>query len=123
MGGTDVHERIGQPHTARGPVIDLVASKLHRLLVQPGTVRRWLLIDWLARGDIYPIVSLPAPPANGKTTLLARWAELNGQAFAWVPVEEPDNDPKALLTNGAPQSGPPAAQYPVLYARPARPSS
>jgi hypothetical protein len=62
MGGTDVHERIGQPHTARGQLIDLVASKLRRPLVQPGTVRRSLLIEWLARGDAYPIVSLVAPP-------------------------------------------------------------
>jgi hypothetical protein len=62
MGGTDVHERIGRRHTARGPVIDLVASKLRRLLVQPETVRRWLLIQWLARGDAYPIISLVAPP-------------------------------------------------------------
>ena len=34
----------------------------------------------------------------GKTTLLSQWAECNGQAFAWVSVEEPDNDPKILLT-------------------------
>jgi hypothetical protein len=67
MGGTDVHgadvhERIGRPHPARGPVIDLVASKLRRPLVQPGTVRRSLLIERLARGDAHPIVSLVAPP-------------------------------------------------------------
>jgi LuxR family transcriptional regulator, maltose regulon positive regulatory protein len=34
----------------------------------------------------------------GKTTLLAQWAERNGQAFAWVSVDEADNDPKVLLT-------------------------
>jgi hypothetical protein len=62
MGGIDVHERIGRRHTERGPVIDLVASKLRRPLVQPGTVRRSLLIEWLARGGAYPIVSLVAPP-------------------------------------------------------------
>jgi len=45
MGGIDVHERIGRRHTERGPVIDLVASKLRRPLVQPGTVRRSLLIE------------------------------------------------------------------------------
>jgi hypothetical protein len=62
MGGIDVHERIGRRHTERGPVIDVVASKLRRPLVQPGTVRRSLLIEWLSRGDAYPIVSLVAPP-------------------------------------------------------------
>src|SRR5207342_2806164 len=42
-------------------------------------------------------VSVVAPPGYGKTTLLSQWAERNGQAFAWVSVEEPDNDPKVLL--------------------------
>jgi len=39
-----------------------------------------------------------APAGYGKTTLLAQWAERNGQAFAWVSVDEADNDPKVLLT-------------------------
>ena len=34
----------------------------------------------------------------GKTTLLAQWAERNGQAFAWVSLDERDNDPRVLLT-------------------------
>jgi LuxR family transcriptional regulator, maltose regulon positive regulatory protein len=29
---------------------------------------------------------------------LSQWAERNGQAFAWVSVDEADNDPKTLLT-------------------------
>jgi LuxR family transcriptional regulator, maltose regulon positive regulatory protein len=43
-------------------------------------------------------VSVVAPAGYGKTTLLAQWAERNGQAFAWVSVDEADNDPKVLLT-------------------------
>ena len=39
-----------------------------------------------------------APAGYGKTTLLAQWAERNGQAFAWVSVDEADNDPKVLLS-------------------------
>jgi len=39
-----------------------------------------------------------APPGYGKTTLLSQWAEANGQAFAWVSVDEADNDPKVLLS-------------------------
>jgi LuxR family maltose regulon positive regulatory protein len=30
--------------------------------------------------------------------LLSQWAERNGHAFAWVSVDEADNDPKVLLT-------------------------
>jgi ATP/maltotriose-dependent transcriptional regulator MalT len=33
-------------------------------------------------------VSVVAPPGYGKTTLLSQWAERNGQAFAWVSVDE-----------------------------------
>jgi LuxR family maltose regulon positive regulatory protein len=39
-----------------------------------------------------------APPGYGKTTLLSQWAERSGQAFAWVSLDEGDNDPKVLLT-------------------------
>ena len=39
-----------------------------------------------------------APPGYGKTTLLSQWTERGGQAFAWVSVDERDNDPKLLLT-------------------------
>jgi hypothetical protein len=52
----------------------------------------------LARGDSRPIVSVVAPPGYGKTALPSQWAEANGQAFAWVSAEEPDNDPKNLLS-------------------------
>ena len=78
-------------------MFDLFASKLRRPLMRPGTVRRLPLIERLAQGDRCPIVSVVAPPGYGKTTLLSQWAERNGQAFAWVSVEEPDNDPKVLL--------------------------
>ena len=73
------------------------ASKSGRLPVRPGTVRRPLLIERLAQADP-PIVSVVAPSGFGKTTLLSQWAEHDGRAFAWVPVEETDNDPKVLLS-------------------------
>jgi LuxR family maltose regulon positive regulatory protein len=76
---------------------DLAAAKLMRPLVRPGTVRRPSLIERLAKGDRGPIVSVVAPAGYGKTTLLSQWAERNGQAFAWVSVDEGDNDPKVLL--------------------------
>ena len=61
-------------------------------------MRRLPLIERLARGDPRPIVSVVAPAGYGKTTLLSQWAERNGQAFAWVSVDEADNDPKVLLS-------------------------
>jgi LuxR family transcriptional regulator, maltose regulon positive regulatory protein len=94
---SDVRQ-VGRRQRAGGPGSDLVASKLLRPLVRPGTVHRVPLVERLARGGQCPIVSVVAPPGYGKTTLLSQWAERNGQAFAWVSVDEADNDPKVLLT-------------------------
>ena len=67
-------------------------------MVRPGSVRRLALIDRLRKGGSYPVISVVAPAGYGKTTLLSQWAERNGQAFAWVSLDERDNDPKVLLT-------------------------
>ncbi len=98
MSGSDERERAGRSRRAGRPVSDLLASKLLRPLLRPGTVRRLPLIERLARGARCPIVSVVAPAGYGKTTLLSQWAESNGQSFAWVSVDEGDNDPKVLLT-------------------------
>jgi LuxR family transcriptional regulator, maltose regulon positive regulatory protein len=94
MDSTDVRQRGGRPHRA---AFDLVITKLQRPPLQPGIVQRTSLMDRLRRNDSRPVVSVVAPAGYGKTTLLSQWAERNGQAFAWVSVEEPDNDPKVLL--------------------------
>src|SRR6516165_10673536 len=93
MSDTDVRQGGDRPPSAGRPAFDLVAAKLLRPLVRPGTIRRSSLIERLARGDPGPIVSVVAPAGYGKTTLLSQWAERNGQAFAWVSVDEGDNDP------------------------------
>src|SRR5262249_20796527 len=60
--------------------------------------RRSSLIERLVREDSRPIVSVVAPAGYGKTTLLSQWAERKDLAFAWVSLDEKDNDPKVLLT-------------------------
>ena len=80
------------------PGFDLVRSKLRPPPARSGTIRRSSLIERLARDDSRPIVSVVAPPGYGKTTLLSHWAERNGQAFAWVSVDDHDNDPRVLLS-------------------------
>jgi len=79
----------------------LRSAALGRPLQRPGAVRRSSLIERLERGDRPPVVSVVAPAGYGKTTLLSQWAETSGQTFAWVSVEAPDNDPKALLSHVA----------------------
>src|SRR5215469_13209886 len=99
MGGaSDVRERAASPQRAGVAASDLTVSKLLRPLVRADAIHRSLLTDRLARDDARPIVSVVAPAGYGKTTLLAQWAERNGEAFAWVSVDEGDNDPKVLLT-------------------------
>ena len=95
---SDVRQRDSRSQRAGGPAFDLVASKLRRPLIRPGTVRRSSLIQRLGQGGSRPIVSVVAPAGYGKTTLLSQWAERNGQAVAWVSVDEADNDPKVLLS-------------------------
>jgi LuxR family maltose regulon positive regulatory protein len=85
-------------HHVGAPTFDLVPSKLRCPPTRPGTVRRSSLIERLMRDDDRPIVSVVAPAGYGKTTLLSQWAKRNSQAFAWVSVDDRDNDPKILLT-------------------------
>jgi LuxR family maltose regulon positive regulatory protein len=98
MTDTDVRQRADRPRHLGRPAFDLIAAKLLRPMVRPGSIRRSSLLKRLAQGDPGPIVSVVAPAGYGKTTLLSQWAERNGQTFAWMSVDEKDNDPKILLT-------------------------
>ena len=93
-----MRERPAPELAAGGLTFDLVASKLQHPPVRPGTICRTALIQRLAKEDACRIVSVVAPAGYGKTTLLAQWAEGSDEAFAWVSVDEGDNDPKVLLT-------------------------
>ena len=95
---SDVRERTAGTRRAARPGFEPNASKLRRPLARPGTIARSSLVGRLTRDDLRPIVSLVAPSGYGKTTLLSQWAEHSGQAFAWVSVDEHDNDPKVLLS-------------------------
>ena len=89
--------RPGQSLQVGRPVSGVPTWKSSRPPTRPGSIRRPLLIGQEAQADP-PIVTVVAPAGYGKTTLLSQWAEHNGQAFAWVSVDEADNDPKVLLS-------------------------
>ncbi len=55
-------------------------------------VRRPALVDRLADPMAPPLAVLVAPAGYGKTTLLSEWATCDGRPFAWVTVDERDND-------------------------------
>jgi LuxR family transcriptional regulator, maltose regulon positive regulatory protein len=44
------------------------------------------------------VISVTAPPGYGKTTLLAQWAAVDERPFAWISLDDRDNDPAAFLT-------------------------
>ena len=82
-----------------GPAFELLESKLSPPGVRDETVSRAALIGLLEeRSSSMPIAVLSAGPGWGKTTLLAQWASRSRRPFAWVSVDEKDNDPIVLLT-------------------------
>ena len=44
-----------------------------------------------------PVVAVVAPAGYGKSTLLAQWSESDPRHFAWLSIDERDNDPSVLL--------------------------
>jgi hypothetical protein len=70
-------------------------------VASPGAARVYppFVADRPAGAEHVPSGCLGGRPGGVReTTLLAQWAERNGQAFAGVSVDEADNDPKVLLT-------------------------
>ena len=83
---------------ARRYPFDLLESKLLPPQGRGGTVPRGELIEMVDGSRALPVVVLSAGPGWGKTTLLAQWASRSQRPFAWVSVDERDNDPVVLLT-------------------------
>ena len=80
------------------PAFELLESKLRPPHGRGGTVSRAKLIGrWKARARRRSFSSARGP-GWGKTTLLAQWAAGSQRPFAWVSVDERDNDPIVLLT-------------------------
>jgi LuxR family transcriptional regulator, maltose regulon positive regulatory protein len=80
------------------PPFDLLESKLLPPQGPAGVVSRDALIERLEGAARFPVVFLSAGPGWGKTTLLGGWAARSPRSFAWVHVDEKDNDPIVLLT-------------------------
>ncbi|MGH1551001.1 LuxR C-terminal-related transcriptional regulator [Leifsonia poae] len=89
-----------QANGARDPdaEFDLIQSKLLPPRLRAGVVERESLVKRLLRADAGSIVSVVAPAGYGKSTLVAQWARQDDRPFAWVSVDEYDNDPKVFLT-------------------------
>ena len=75
---------------------DLAEVKLAPPSPRPGTVAKEAVIGQLSAGDVR-VATVVAPAGYGKTTLLARWAQADPRPFAWVALDERDDDPVVLL--------------------------
>ena len=90
---------VGTSHP--GVVLDVVESKLRPPPGPPESVPRTALVNRLRAAGAFPIVLVVAPAGYGKTTLLSQWAARDARPFAWVSVDERDNDPYVLLKHVA----------------------
>ena len=86
------------PTVERKFAFELLESKLLPPQGRSGSVSRAKLIRVLESARAAPVVFVSAAPGWGKTTLLAQWAATSKRPFAWVDVDERDNDPIVLLT-------------------------
>ena len=63
------------------------------------SVRRDRLLGRLERERCRPLVLLTAPAGYGKTTVLAQWAAESGRPFAWVTLDQADDDAETLAAS------------------------
>jgi LuxR family maltose regulon positive regulatory protein len=82
----------------RPSALGVLESKLSPHPPRPGIVPRTELVTRLTESRNTPFVTISAGPGYGKTTLLAQWADYDSRPFAWVSVDDGDNDPTVLLT-------------------------
>ncbi len=71
----------------------LLQTKLFSPPVQPTLVPRHQLADVLERGLQHKLTLLSAPAGFGKTTLVTAWLHEQEMPWAWLTLDEGDNDP------------------------------
>jgi LuxR family maltose regulon positive regulatory protein len=80
---------------------EVVESKIHVPPLLAGRVSRTALVNRLRAAGAFPLVLVVAPAGYGKTTLLSQWANRDVRPFAWVSIDERDNDPVEFLRHVA----------------------
>ena len=74
-------------------------TRCRRPPLRDGIVPRPRLTRPLLGSADLPLALLVAPAGYGKTTVLSQWAEQDRRPFAWVTLDEGDNDPRRLLAS------------------------
>src|SRR5215211_8810712 len=86
------------PSAGDGAAFEILESKLAIPFLGSGLVPRTALVNRLRNASEARVISIATPAGYGKTTLLAQWAARDKRPFAWISLEERDNDPAAFLT-------------------------
>ncbi len=73
--------------------VPIVTTKLYMPRVRPDLVSRTRLVQLLNAGMHRQVTLISAPPGFGKTTVVADWLASADRPFAWLSVDENDNDP------------------------------
>jgi len=75
-----------------------VEAKLRLPVADETLVHRGEIVDRLLDAAHIPVVLMTAPPGYGKTVAAQQWSREDGREFAWLSLDESDNDPIVLLT-------------------------
>jgi LuxR family transcriptional regulator, maltose regulon positive regulatory protein len=69
--------------------------------LRPGVVRRERLVSSLRAAPEASVATVVAPAGYGKTTVLSEWDEFDDRPFAWLTLDDRDNDPGLLTASVA----------------------
>ena len=76
---------------------DFMESKVRIPAARPGSVTGVARRHRHLRTATTPIAVVTAPAGYGKSTLLAQWSARDPRPFAWVTLDERDDDPAVML--------------------------
>ena len=87
----------GSHPTQTSPVNPLLLTKLCAPQVRSARVSRPRLLARLNQGVAGKLTLVSAPAGFGKTTLVSEWLRQLNRPFAWLSLDEGDNDPARFL--------------------------
>src|SRR3954468_19635394 len=79
------------------PTAELIEAKTAIPPMRRGAVTREAVLARLLDSAPVPVVGVTAPAGYGKSTLLSQWSGVDSRAFAWLTLDERDNDPVLML--------------------------
>src|SRR3954465_3395814 len=78
------------------PPFEFLESRVQIPPLKTGTISRTPLVNRLRAATSTAVATGAAPAGAGKTPLLSGWAGKAPRQFAWITVDERDNDPVVL---------------------------